>query len=390
MTSARDSLPHPPRATAPARGRTLRATLADPEVWAGVAMLITSLLVASPGVLRLVPLLAPYTLWLALLALLLAAMFCVAVLDDGRPRRIAYAAAAVLAWAVVLTTAGGGFIAVLLVMVAALGPYAVPMWSIAGVVLLNTAVVAIVTTRAEETPVGIALSIGFYLLIQTAAVLSSHALLQEQRTRRQLAAAHVALRAATLERAESARTAERLRISRELHDAIGHQLTVLTLQLETAKHVDGAAARAHLERADAIARGLLGDVRATVSSLRATAPDLEHALHELTTGLPGLAVSIDVAPSVRPDETERAALLRAAQEIVTNTIRHADARRLELRVRQGEGSIALTGTDDGRGAAHPVVGNGLHGLRERFAALGGEVQIDGSNGFVVTATVPVR
>nr|WP_241429060.1 histidine kinase [Agrococcus sp. ARC_14] len=363
----------------------------DADLWAGVATLVAALLVASPGLFGIVPLRVPYLVWLALLLVLLVALLATATLHRDRPRLAAFATAVLASWAVVLTAGGGGFLLVLLVIVAALGPYAVPIAVTAAVVLLNTAIAAISTSgNSGSSPQAVETVIvaGFYLLIQSAAVLSSHALLQERETRRRLTAAHVELRAATLERAEAARTAERLRISRDLHDAIGHQLTVLTLQLETAKHVDGELARAHIERAGELARSLLAEVRSTVGALRIEALGLEAALREMTEDLPGLEVTVDVAPTVAVDDVERAALIRAAQEIVTNTIRHAEATSLHLVVAVDAHGTVLSGRDNGRGAARVRLGNGLDGLRERFTALGGEVQFDGGDGFVVTARVP--
>lgn len=359
------------------------------DTLAGAAMLVVALLVASPAVLGLVELAIPYLAWLALLVVLLASLLATVTLPARRGRTLAvYAIAMLASWALVLTADSGGLLLVLLVLVAAVGAYAVPAWATATAVGLNVVVAAVATHASAGAIVETVLVAGFYLLIQVAAVLSSTALLQERSTRRALTAAHVELRAATIERAEAARTAERLRISRELHDAIGHELTVLTLQLETAKHLDGDAAREHLEQADRVARALLAEVRGTVGSLRAEAPDLEAALREMTAALPGLDVRIAVDPGVRVDDAERAALLRAAQEIVTNTIRHAEASALELTVRAEGGCTVLEGRDDGRGEARPRLGNGLRGLQERIAELGGEVRIDGRRGFAVVARVP--
>ncbi|WP_413318995.1 histidine kinase [Agrococcus sp. 1P02AA] len=355
------------------------------EIWAGVAVLAMSVGVASPVLLGLIPPLVPYPVWVAVLALFLAALLFASMARPGARRSAAYAVAMLASWALVLTLPTVGFVLVLLVVVAGLGAYVAPLWASLTVVALNTVVVALTTALVHVDAVETAIQTGFYLMIQLATLLSSIALLQERATRRELAAAHVALRAATLERAESARTAERLRISRDLHDALGHQLTVLTLQLETAKHVDPPDARHHVERADELARTLLRDVRQTVMQLRLEAPDLELALRDMTAELPGLEVTIAVEPGVAVDDVERAALLRAAQEVVTNTIRHAEATELHLRVHADELGTTLTGRDNGQGVAVVRPGNGLRGLRERFEALGGEVALDGSDGFVVTA-----
>ncbi|GAA0367883.1 hypothetical protein GCM10009541_07900 [Micromonospora gifhornensis] len=359
------------------------------EEWSGLAMLVVAVAVAAPGLFGAAELMIGRGWWLALFVLLLAALLtATAAPEQGRSRYVAYGVAVVAAWTLVLTARHLGLLPVLLVLTAAVSVHVVPLSVGLTVVGLNTAVIILVAVPTTRTPAELTLIVGFYLLIQLASLLSSMTLLREQRMRRELAAAHVEVKAAGLRLEESARTEERLRISRELHDLIGHQLTVLTLELETARHLDGAAAREHVERADRVARDLLGDVRATVGQLRTESVDLGQALRRMARDLPGLDVSIDVSADLRVDEERGAAFVRAAQEIITNTIRHAEAQRLRISVTGDDGAAVLDAHDDGRGARRPAFGNGLRGLRERFEALGGEVVVDGSAGFRVTARVP--
>ncbi|SDQ69383.1 sensor histidine kinase [Thermostaphylospora chromogena] len=359
------------------------------QEWSGLAMLVVSVVVGGPVLVGAIETTIPRPWWIALFAVLLGAVFL--AIDADRPRWVRHAglAAAVgSAWAVVASAAQPGLLPILLVVVAAVSVYVVPPWAGFVVVALNTAVLAAVTGRTGDGALPAFLGVGFYALIQVATLLSSLAALREQRMRRSLAEAHVELRAASALLSESARTAERLRISRDLHDLIGHQLTVLTLELEAARHLDGERAREHVERANRVARELLGDVRETVGRLRTESSDLAGILRGIVRDLPGLEVSIEVAPDVRPGEEQTAALVRAVQEIVTNTIRHADARELWIDIATEGDVVRLTATDDGRGATAPVLGNGLRGLVERFEALDGEVSIDGRDGFRVTARVP--
>lgn len=97
-----------------------------------------------------------------------------------------------------------------------------------------------------------------------------------------------------------------------------------------------------------------------------------------------------MSDDVEADEEQTAALVRAVQEIVTNTLRHAAARELWISVARDGDTIRLTASDDGKGAAEVVPGNGLRGIAERFAALGGDIAYDGASGFRVTAWAPVR
>jgi signal transduction histidine kinase len=368
------------------------------DAWAGLAMLAISVGVASPTLFGAAEPEIARGWWVVLFILFLAALLTATAVSAATPaatpisgalRYGAYAASVISAWALVLTAQQTGLLLVLLVITAATSVYVVPLWLGLLVIALNTGVVLAVTIPNAPNATETVILTGFYLLIQLATLLSSATLIREQRMRRELAEAHVELQAASVLLSESARTAERLRISRELHDLIGHQLTVLTLELETARHVDREHVRTHLDRADGVARELLSDVRRTVGQLRTEAPDLERALRQMTSALPGLTVTIDVAPSVRVGEEQSAALVRAAQEIVTNTLRHADARELWIEVTSDQDVVALRAKDDGRGAAEDIeFGNGLTGLRERFAELGGEIAVDGRRGFMVSATVP--
>ncbi|MDG4798160.1 histidine kinase [Micromonospora sp. WMMD1082] len=361
------------------------------DEWSGLAMLVVAVAVAAPGLFGAVETTIPHGWWIALFVGFLAALLAaVGTRVSGRLRYGAFAATVVAAWVLVLSASSLGLLPVLLVLTAAVSVYVVPLRVGLIVVGLNTVVIILGTGSAASDPVEVTVLGGFYLLIQLASLLSSVTLLREQRMRRELAEAHVDLQAASVLLSESARTAERLRISRELHDLIGHQLTVLTLELETARHLDGDAARTHTERANRVARDLLGDVRATVGQLRAETPDIAQALRGVARDLPGLDVTIDVSPGVHVDEEGNAAFVRATQEIVTNTIRHSDARELRILVTADDHGTVLDARDDGRGARNVVLGNGLRGLSERFHTLGGDLAVDGGDGFRVTARVPAR
>lgn len=352
-------------------------------------MLIVAVAVGTPALFGFVPPRIPRASWAALFVVLIVSLFVAAVGERlTRTRYAAFGVAVVASWAVVATASATGLLPILLVLTAALSAYVVPVR--VGVVLigLNSVVLAGTTVMFDADRVDIVMTVGFYALIQWATLFSSMSLLREQRMRRELTETHVELQAATVLLAESARTAERLRISRELHDLVGHQLTVLALELEAARHRDGDSARAHVEHANTVARGMLADVRATVGELRSESTDLAGSLRQLVDGLPGLDVTLDVAPDAQVGDEHTVAFVRALQEIVTNTVRHTDARRLHVEVITDEHGTTLTAIDDGPGARNVTFGNGLRGLAERFDALGGTVTVDGRDGFRVTVRVP--
>ncbi len=201
------------------------------------------------------------------------------------------------------------------------------------------------------------------------------------------------LRATRALLAESARVNERTRISRELHDLLGHQLTALTLNLEVAGHLAEGQALDHVKRSHALAKLLLGNVREVVSQLRETgAIDLAAALRPLTENVPSLDIQLDIEDPLNVEDPQRAhVLLRCTQEIITNAVRHAGARHLSIKVyREAPDRVVVEARDDGVGADMVNVGNGLRGMRERLQQCGGQLQVETrpGEGFRLRATVP--
>ncbi|HZW74205.1 MAG TPA: histidine kinase, partial [Caldimonas sp.] len=195
---------------------------------------------------------------------------------------------------------------------------------------------------------------------------------------------------------ESSRIAERMRISRDLHDLIGHHLTALSLNLEVASHLVGGTAQEHVRQAQSVAKLLLSDVREVVSQLRENDNiDLTDALRTLVEGVPGLSIHLELPPRFSVDDPLRAqVLLRCAQEIITNTVRHSGARNLWLRCERTEtNELAIHARDDGRGAGGDMQqGNGLTGMRERLAQVGGRLNIVTARdqGFALDAWLPLE
>lgn len=358
--------------------------------WAFVAIAFVAIAIATPVLFGSVPMLIPLGWWVVAFVALCGSVY-LALSAEERPRlRYTMLAVAVVAtWIVVVTAPSMGFLPILLVVMAALSVYMVPLPFVVALIALNTVVLSVSMTLHIGFDSEVAIVAGIYVLLQAATALSSFTIIREQRMRRELSTAHVELQAAGVLLSESARTSERLRISRDLHDLIGHQLTVLALELEAARHSDGDRARGHIDQANAVARGLLADVRSTVGEMRTGSTDLADALQTLARDVPGLDISIDVAPEVQGGDVESGVLVRTVQEVITNAIRHAQANELWIEVRAGDGQIVLTAQDDGIGASEPTPGNGLTGLIERVEGLGGQVHLDGTNGFRVTVRVPV-
>lgn len=231
-----------------------------------------------------------------------------------------------------------------------------------------------------------------YLAFQVFAVGASGLAESERRAREELARAKGRLEALQERLVETTREAERLRIARELHDALGHQLTALALDLEAARHLVTGEATELVQRARALASSLMASLRDAVTDLREdTGPDLVLALQALARHEGRPRVDVECDPTVeRVPQPARLALVRVAQEIVTNTTKHAHASTLRLSLRNADHAWVLRGEDDGTGAARVCAGHGLSGMRERIEGLRGTLTIETSpgRGFIVTAAIP--
>jgi signal transduction histidine kinase len=214
----------------------------------------------------------------------------------------------------------------------------------------------------------------------------------ERAARQALARTNAELTAARELLAENSRVSERLRISRDLHDALGHHLTALSLQLEVASRITDGPAAEHVREAHAITRLLLSDVRDVVSRLRGGSRiDLAQAVRVLAVQGGALRIHLDMPEHLAIDDAAQGhALLRCVQEVITNASRHASASNLWIRIDQRDDGIHLQARDDGRGAAELRWGNGLIGMRERFEEYAGRVEIRSAagQGFEVHGFMP--
>jgi signal transduction histidine kinase len=226
---------------------------------------------------------------------------------------------------------------------------------------------------------------------QLFAVAAAHLARSEAEARLELARANAELTATHALLTESARMGERLRISRDLHDVLGHNLTTLQLHLDVASRLADGPAAQHLTHARDVAGALLGEVRAVVAQVRVEPVDLRATLMALTEGLSGLSVRLELPDDLDALDPARAdAVLRCVQELITNALRHADARELVVALSQGpEGALVLAARDDGKGGPF-VEGQGLTGMRERFEALGGSLKVvtAAGAGFAVEGAIP--
>ncbi|WP_413450399.1 sensor histidine kinase [Georgenia phoenicis] len=281
-------------------------------------------------------------------------------------------------------------------------------WAVgAGVVLVS---VAAYFRIREGMPAAYLLS--YDLLTNVALVAAAVALGVSVRDRRAIRAHEERVRA--LIAAEHAREAERrlqeerIRIARDLHDVVGHTISVIAVHGSVAAEAigrdDATAARA-VDRIRQVSSETMRELRSTVKLLRSPAAQAERDAVGLA-GIPGLVAAahnagldvdleLDVDPG-RLDGAIESAAYRIVQESLTNVIRHSGGRHARVVARITDGRLLISVTDDGHGTAasrgHATGGQGILGMRERAALLGGSLQThDGDQGgFVVRADLPAR
>ena len=220
----------------------------------------------------------------------------------------------------------------------------------------------------------------------------------ERRARSELALAHQKLAQYAARAEELATIEERNRLARELHDSLGHYLSVIHVQLEAARTLfdrDPRRAAQALATSERLTREGLDDVRRSVAALRArhVQQPLSEAVGELVRehAASGVAAELAVIGTPRPASPPvELALYRAAQEALTNSRKHAQATCVRIELAYEADRIRLSVEDDGRGTAEPTGGFGLLGVRERARLAGGQLTIKSAAGagFALAIEVP--
>jgi two-component system sensor histidine kinase DesK len=198
------------------------------------------------------------------------------------------------------------------------------------------------------------------------------------------------LRLAQEEIEHLAKVAERERIARDLHDLLGHTLSVIILKSELASKLgerDPERARAEIRDVERISRDALAQVRAAVRGYRSGG--LQAELVSAREALRAAGVEVETAvDNVQLPAAHEVVVALAIREAATNVVRHAAAKHCRIALSVAGGVCTVTVSDDGRGGNVPF-GDGLTGMRERFEALGGMLTRDGARGTTVTMTMSV-
>lgn len=224
------------------------------------------------------------------------------------------------------------------------------------------------------------------------ALQANYRLISEHKAKRKSEQLVRELKATQLLLSATSKRDERLRISRDLHDSLGHQLTALNLQLEVASHVDEAKRSHHMQQAKSIGNTLLTDVRSSVNEFRHKKDFvLEHAIETLTLDLVGLNVDSDI----KLDETlidirQIEVIFRCVQEAITNVIKHSNATHCDIKLSSDSQTIQLQIQDNGQNTQAYKPGNGLTGMKERVNSLDGSLAYQANEkGFNLTIRLPL-
>jgi signal transduction histidine kinase len=213
------------------------------------------------------------------------------------------------------------------------------------------------------------------------------------------------LEASAAQTEELAALRERTRLSREMHDSIGHALVVVNVKLEAAQRLYARESRrgdAELEETRALVRETMAELRRSLADLRAPLPNhanLAAALRCTAAEIEArstLAVNVQAPEYLRlPPETSEA-FWRVGREALSNVERHAAAASASVQLEQINGKLVLRIIDDGSGIRQADLARsghyGVMGMRERIVALGGTLQITARHegGTIVEASVPIK
>jgi len=264
--------------------------------------------------------------------------------------------------------------------VAALLPFCVESWGVlVGVMVLEIAALAIENHIFQGNPFNYAIT-GFFAIVVG---ISNLFVAQGKRS-------DAKLRAAQAENVELAAVAERERIARDLHDVLGHTLSVIVLKAELAGRLmgrDDVRAAAEIADVERTARTALAEVREAIGGYRTKGLSAEVEQARLTLGAAGVALTCESRPP-ELKAREETVLSLAVREAVTNIVRHAHATKCIMRFATTPDGFASLEVEDDGAAKIEREGNGLRGMRERVQELGGRFRIEAEQGTKLVIELP--
>jgi two-component system, NarL family, sensor histidine kinase DesK len=318
-----------------------------------------------------------YSCFLAIYLLLISAR-CRSARFFGKPAALLLALA-LLGGIYYPENSGAG--AGMLIYVAAMVPFMTESLAIAGAVIATaTLVIGVEGASLHLSP----LQLGIWAFLAAGVGIGNLFMAMRIRANRRLGLAQDQIE-------HLAKVAERERIARDLHDVLGHTLSVVVLKSELAGKLlgsDAERARHEIGEVEQIARKALADVREAIRGYRSDGLFAEIARARRTLDAAGVSLECQTE-SVRLEPTQESVLSLVLREAITNILRHAGATRCRLEVAADDRRTLLHVEDDGRGGIERE-GNGIRGMRERVEAIGGQLEIDCRRGTRLTVAIPAR
>ncbi|MDB5073447.1 MAG: sensor histidine kinase [Candidatus Eremiobacteraeota bacterium] len=313
---------------------------------------------------------------LAVLALFLACYF----LGYGTRGRTAVAFAAVMALLGAIASPSDGFAGTYFIYAATFLAWGLPGRAAYRALAIFVPLVALDVWLTHVNVSSAVVAVVFSLFVGIACINSA----QQQR-------AHVRLQQAYGENERLAKIAERERIARDLHDVLGHTLSLIALKSQLASKLadrEPQRAAAEIRDVEQIARTSLDELRAAVAGYRAAGitNELAHAREVLASA--GLRVDCEAEEDVRLAPAHESVLALAIREAVTNVVRHARASAVRLRLADAGGTCRFEIQDDGVGGS-AAEGMGLSGMRERVESHGGSLERTTDRGTRLIVTLPL-
>lgn len=227
-----------------------------------------------------------------------------------------------------------------------------------------------------------------YFMLQVFGFSAIESIHREQKAKEELAAINQELLATRFMLKETSQRKERLRISRDLHDVIGHQLTALSLNLEVSYHKVPDEYKPLLKENLKQAKTLLTNVREVVKEMRNEEQfDLITTLTNLVEQLPNCHIKIENEPNIKSLSLKQQ-LIFCLQEGISNALRHGKATEFILNFQFSDEKLQITLKDNGRSEVDITFGSGLTGMQERLAEFNGEVKLLSSiNGHILKIKV---
>lgn len=245
-----------------------------------------------------------------------------------------------------------------------------------------------ITPTFSQTVVDLLIFVGFQLFALTIAITQQ----RERLAKESLASANRKLVATRNLLSQSARSEERLRVSRELHDVVGHSLTAMTVRLEAHTRIAPEDLKPGLQATLGLARELLDNIRAVVSHLRQhDVTGLPDELDRMRGLYPDIHIHLQPVDRRVSQMIPLGTVVRCIQEAITNSVRHGQARNFWIVITANSSEIEIVTRDDGFGGSDFVPGNGLRGMEERLSGVGGRLNVYPSleEGWTLKMFIPI-